>query len=389
MFIPISVILYPNGDYNYPLLQNALSITQGITSYSHSITSNGGCESAEIKLEMPLDIASQYLNYILYHVRVYDEYSQQVWLGYINNVTLDYGGSTTTIGVNNYASRFVLFVNGDVGGTLFNDNVARLYGDKIEFIRVDAELLNATQITQNMQRALLLKGSPNIENKTVSETKSRQNCSVTINCLGYYDFAEWKTVGASEFAGDGFDTSISISNIIEQNVFRVSLSGTPTTYIVSRIFGSTGVINTNTNSWASYTPWSKVIEDLVNCGTTSGNILSYGVYPDGVFDLSISRINTQNVDYYKSSASSKIYDVNGAEISPTQVLPNKNVSITELRPAYTTFAQQFIGLQYINRVSLEIDRNGYTLQLEPATLSDANYNLARLVKQAKWLRSNK
>jgi hypothetical protein len=240
-----------------------------------------------------------------------------------------------------------------------------------------------------MTRALLLKGSPNIENKTTSETKSRQTCSITINCAGYYSLAEWKTVGAAQLAGDGLDTSVSIVNIVEQNIFRVSLSGVPTTYISARLFGNTGVINATTNRWDAYTPYSQVVADLIDCGTTTGQILSYGVYPDGIFDLSISRINTQNVDYYKSAASSKIYDTNGAEIPPTQVLPDKNLSITELRPAYTTFAQQIIGLQYINRVSLQISRNGYSLTLEPATLNDASYELARLVKKAKWRRNNR
>lgn len=389
MFIPLSITLYPNGDYNYPLLENGFSITGSIASYSHSVTANGGCESASIKLEVPIDIAAQYLNYILYHVRVFDEYSQQIWLGYINNITLDYGSSTTTIGVNNYASRFVLFVNGNVSGTLYDDNTARLYGDKIDFIRVDAKILNATQVTQNMTRALLLKGSPNIENKTTSETKSRQTCSITINCAGYYTFADWTTVGATELAGNNLDTANAIVQYVEQNVFRVSVSGTPTTYILARTFGTTGVINNSANRWDEYTPWSQVIGDLIDCGTTSGQVLSYGVYPDGVFDLSISRINTQNIDYYKSVATSKIYDVNGAEIPPTQVLPDKNISITELRPAYTTFAQQIIGLQYINRVSLQIARNGYSLTLEPATLNDASYELARLVKKAKWRRNNR
>jgi hypothetical protein len=389
MFIPISISLYPNGNYNYPILQNGISITSNISSYAHSITSNGGCESATIKMEMPIDIASQYLNYILYHVRVFDEYSQQIWIGYINSIQLDYGSSITTIGVNNYASRFVLFVNGNVSGTLFSDNSAKLYGDKIEFIRVDAGVLNATQVTQNMTRALLLKGSPNIENKTTSETKSRQTCSVTINCAGYYSLADWKTVGATALAGTGNDTTLSISSFINNNIFNVP-SISPSTYILTRnTTGGSGIIDATTNRWDAYTPYSQVISDLIDCGTINGNILSYGVYPDGLFDLSISRINTQNIDYYKSVASSKIYDVNGAEIPPTQVLPDKNLSITELRPAYTTFAQQIIGLQYINRVSLQISRNGYSLTLEPATLNDASYELARLVKKAKWRRNNR
>lgn len=383
MFIPVSISLYPNGVYNSPVLQNAMQITGNISSYSHSITARGGCESASIRLEVPIEIATQYLNYILYHVRVYDEYSQQIWLGYISNVSLDYGNSTTTIGIENYASRFVLFVNSNVAGTLYDDNAAQLYGDKIFYIRANAGIMNATQVTQNLTRALLLKGSPNIENKTTSETKSRQTCSVTINCSGYFSLTDWKSVGASQLAGTGLDTGTAITNHVE-TVFTVG--GVP--YITGNTI-TTGVIDNSANRWDAYTIWSEVIADLVDCGTSSGQILSYGIYPNGQFDIDISRINTQSVDYFKSVGSAKIYDINGAEIVPTQVLPNKNISITELRPQYTTYAQQIAGLQFIDRVSLQIARNGYSLNLEPSTLNDASYELARLVKKAKWRRTNK
>lgn len=382
MFIPVSISLYPNGIYNKPTSENAISITGNISSYAHSITARGGCESATIKLEVPLEIAVQYLNYILYHVKVHDEYSQQIWLGYIGSISLDFGNSTTTIGIDNYASRFVLFVDSNVAGTLYDDNAAQLYGDKIFYIRANANVLNATQITQNLTRALILKGSPNVSNKTTSETKSRQVCSVTINCYGYYSFTDWKTVGASELVGSGLDTGTTIINRVE-TVFTVG--GVP--YITGNTI-TTGVIDNSANRWDAYTLWSEVISDLIDCGTTSGQVLSYGIYPNGQFDLSISNINNQNVDYYKSVASAKIYDVNGAEIAPTQVLPNKNISITELRPSYTTYSQQVVGLQFIDRVSLQISRNGYSLTFEPSTLNDTTYDLARLIKQSKWTRTN-
>lgn len=383
MFIPVSVFMYPNGNYNVPVLQNGISLTGNISSYFHSITARGGCESAIIKMEVPIDDANQYLNYILNHIRVFDEYSQQIWLGYISSVTLDYGSSTTTVGVENYASRFVLFVNSNVGGTLYDDNVAQLYGDKIEFIRVNAGVLNATQITQNLTRALLLKGSPNIENKTISETKSRQTCSVNIECLGYFSFTDWKTVGASQLAGSGLDTGTAILNRVET---AFTVGGVP--YITGSTI-TTGVIDNSANRWDAYTPWSEVISDLVDCGTTTGLVLSYGIFPNGRFSLNTSKLNTQIVDYYKSAGSAKIFNVNSGEVYPTQVLPDNNISITELRPAYTTYAQQVSGLQYIDRVTLQIERNGYSLSLEPATLNDASYELARLIKNAKWRRNNK
>ena len=396
MFIPISIMLYPSGPFLAPKLKNGISITSNVTSYSHSITANGGCESASIKLEVPIDYASQYLNYILHDIRVSDEYAQLIWLGFVSSITLDYGNSTTTIGINNYASRFVLFVNGNVAGTLYDNDVARLYGDKISFIRVDANTLNATAVTKNMTRALLQQGSPNIENKTTSETKSRQNCTITINCSGYYTQAEWKTVGASPLAGTGNDiwTAIQgyVNNFLFNNIsvgnyisFRATRSGPNNAY--SYFFS--GITDVTTNRWDAYTPWSQVLNDLIDVGTIDGKIISYGVYQEGFMDFALSRLNYQYIDYYKSVASSKIYDVNGSEIPPTQVLPDRNISIAELRPAYTTFSRQIVGLQYINRVSLQIARNGYSLTLEPATLNDASYELARLVKKAKWRRNNR
>jgi hypothetical protein len=306
-----------------------------------------------------------------------------VWCGYVDSITLDFGSSTTSIGVKDFASRFVLFVNGNVSGTIYDDNVASVYGDRISYIRVDAGVLSATQVTQNLTRALALMGSPKIDTRTTSETKSRQTCTVTINCAGYYTITEWQSVGATQLVGTNTDNANAI--ITRMN----AVLAVNDWFDIGNCLASTGIIDALANRWDAYETYNSVLNDLFESGTLDGNILSYGVQPNGLFTFDISQINGENISYYKSLASSKIFDVNGAEVPPTQVLPDKNISITELRPQFVRYSRQYIGLQFIDRVALKIDRNGYTLTLEPSTLNDATYDLARLVKKAKKRRNNR
>jgi hypothetical protein len=383
MIDKLTVNLISGGLYNVPIYSNVTQIAGNISEYSHSITALGGCESATIKLDIPINQVEKYLNLILNHIRINDQYAQQIWCGFVNRVTVDFGSATTSIGVENYASRFGLYTgNGVLSATsLYDDNVAKAYGDKFQVIR-----LNGTTISTVMQTALLTRhltryGAPTIETKTVAESRSRQVCSVTLECLGYYQITNWKCPTAA-FAGTAVDIAQSIVNVM-------GLVLNPNAWFtIGYTLPTTGNLNAATNTWDAYTSYNQILNDLYEVGTSTGQTLMYGVFGDGQYVLDIAQINYQTIHYIKNLGSSKIYSTAGNEIPPTQVVPDRNLSIQDLKPLYSTYAQTYPGLQYINRVSLQINRSGYQLNLEPADLYDAGLELALLVKANKFKHSN-
>ena len=384
MIDKLTINLLTGASYNTPIYTNVTQIAGNISEYSHSITALGGCESATIKLEVPVKQAAQYLNSILNHVRVYDQYAQQIWCGFVNRVTIDFGSATTSIGVENYASRFALYTgNGTLASSsLYDDNVARAYGDKLQIIRLNGTTISAVMQTALLTRHLNRYGAPTIETKTTAESRSRQQCTITLECLGYYQITNWKSPSTT-YSGTAVDIAQSIVNIM-------GLVLNPNAWFtIGYTLPTTGNANAATNTWDAYTTYNQILNDLYEVGTSAGQTLMYGVFGDGQYILDIAQINYQTIHYIKELGSSKIYSIAGNEIPPTQVVPDRNLSIQELKPLYSTYAQTYPGLQYINRVSLQIDRTGYQLNLEPADLYDAGLELALLVKANKFKHTNK
>ena len=376
----LSVSILDRGTYSVPIQSTFLQIS-GLSTYQHSITARGGCESCSLTLDVKLEEASMYIESFLKHIRVTDQYAQQVWNGIISSVTVDYGSATTSIGVDNFASRFAYFRSGATSPstTLFDANVAQTYCDKYMPTQVKAKLSGASQELAYLTAQLNLFGAPNVQTVANAETRSSQQCRVTINAVGYYSTLQW-VVTPTTRAGD--NTS---SNAFTITMLQLALTNN-NYYQIGTVYGSTGITIPTTASWDSYSTYAQIIEDVLNAGTSAGQILAWGVQPyNNLFELSLSQVNYKTIDYVKSLGSAKIYTVSGNEIPPTQVLPDKNLSIPELTPLYQPYGLSSIpGLQYIDRVSLQVDRNGYQLNLEPSGIWDSSFELARLIKDRKW-----
>ena len=379
MIDTINVTILDRGAYSVPVYTNTFQVMQGITTYQHSISAQGGCDSATINLDVKLEDAVQYLDSILRHVRVYDQYAQQIWSGYINRVTIDYGSSTTSIGLDNFASRYVMYNNDAVSATLFDANVASTYADKLRIVTPYATATTAATRTAVLTQQLTLFGAPQVETRTSAETRSSQRCQVTIECLGYYTITNWTAITSAFTPAGVTDTANQINTWITASVATNAYFG------IGNIITSTGVNIDNTSTWPAYTTYNQLLDDAYTAGTSTGQVLSYGVNADGYYTMQISNINNKDIHYVKSVGSSKIYSPAGNEIPPTQVLPDRNMAIQELKPLYyVNSPTAYPGYSYINRVSLQIDRNGYQLVLEPSALQDTMYDIAILRKGKRF-----
>lgn len=376
----LKVNILEKGAYSVPI-QAITQITSELTTYQHSITARGGCESCTLTFDVKIEEAGTYTDLFLKHIRVVDQYAQQIWNGIISSVTINYGSATTSVGIDNFASRFAYFRSGTTNPstTLFDSNVAQTYCDKYMPVQVKAKIGGAAQELAHLTAQLNLFGAPNVQTIANAETRSSQQCRVTINAIGYYSTLQW-VVAPTTRTGD--NTS---SDAFAITMLNLALTNN-NYYQVGFVYGSTNVTIPTTASWDAYSTYAQIIEDVLNAGTSTGQVLAWGVQPyNNLFELSLSQVNYKTIDYVKSLGSAKIYAISGNEIPPTQVLPNKNLSIPELKPFYQQYGLSSIpGLQYIDRVSLQIDRNGYQLNLEPAGIWDSSFELARLIKDRKW-----
>lgn len=376
----ITVNVLNRGQYSIPVQSNLEQITGNITTYQHSITAMGGSESCTITIDANPVNASNYLDYFLRHIRVYDQYAQQIWSGIITKVDIDYGSATTSVGVDNFASRFAFFDSNaeSPSATLYDNNVAQQYCDKYMPIQAKSAVSDAILRAAFLTTQLNMFGAPNVQTRTNAQTKSSQQCRVTISAVGYYQTLSWVTVTAKTYgtAGDSSNFIISMLNsaLTRNNYFSLGSIAT------------TGIVIGTTAEWDSYTTYQQIIEDVLNAGTSTGKVLAWGVQPhNNLFELQVSAINNRTIDYVKTLGSAKIYTTGGAEIPPTQIVPNRNLSVQDFTPLYQPYGLTSIpGFQFINRVSLQIDRNGYELVLDPAGLWDATYELARMIKQKKY-----
>lgn len=377
----LTVNILNRGLYSVPVVNDLIQITGGLTTYQHSITARGGCESCTLTLDVSLSDAPQYLDMVLRHIRVIDQYAQQIWTGIITSVTVDYGSATTSVGIDNFASRYALFASSTTTpiATLFDANVAQTYCDKYMPLQMKLGAANPTYRAAYLTTQLNMFGMPNVQTVANAQTRSSQQCRITINAVGYYSTLAWVTTTITQFGlntnSDDFVISMLQQALTNNNFFSIG-----------SIYSTTAVgINTAT-SWTAYSTYQQIIEDALNAGTSIGEVLAWGVQPyNNSFEMKLSQINYKTVDYVKSLGSAKIYSISGNEIPPTQVLPDRNLSIQEFKPLYQQYGLSSIpGLQYIDRVSLQIDRNGYELNLEPSGLWDSMYELARLVKDRKW-----
>lgn len=322
-----------------------------------------------------------YLDMILRHIRVIDQYAQQVWTGIITSISVDYGSATTSIGIDNFASRYALFRSStnSPSATLFDSNVAQLYCDKYMPIQMKASVGSAAMQTAYLTTQLNLFGVPNVQTTANADTRSSQQCRVTINAVGYYSTLSWVVVSALQ-NGTNVNSDVFASAMLSQALTNNAY------YSIGYFYGTTNVVIGTAASWEAYTTYQQIIDDVLNTGTSTGQVLSWGVFPsNNSFELRLSQINYKTVDYVKSLGSAKIFGAAGNEIPPTQVLPDKNLSIQELKPLYQQYGLTSIpGLQYIDRVNLQIDRNGYQLALEPSGIWDSMYEMARMIKDRKW-----
>lgn len=377
----LTINILSRGTYSVPVNSNLMQITGGINMYSHSITARGGCESCNFELDVPLEESNQYLDLILCHVRVIDQYAQQVWAGMISSIDISYGSATVSIGVDNFASRFAYFRSDSTSPstTLFDSNVAQTYCDKYMPAQVKAKVGGASQEVAHLTALLNLFGAPNVQTRISAETRSSQKCRVTINAVGYYSTLQWTVVTATRLGDNTTSDDFAVT--------MLNLAKTNNNYFdIGFVYGSTGVTIPNTASWDAYSTYAQIIEDVLNAGTSGGLVLAWGIQPyNNLFELSISQVNYKTIHYVKSLSSAKVYASSGNEIPPTQVLPDRNLSVPELKPLYQQYGLSSIpGLQYIDRVSLQIDRNGYQLNLEPSGIWDSSFELARLIKDRKW-----
>jgi len=169
-----------------------LSCGSSVSSYSHTISANGGYDTATFSLAGSLETMEYWLQSgIGSHIEIYNMYLTKVWEGFIDEVVITYGQSSVSSGkISEIANRVSVdyqdFVTGEQDITATANDLAsqNRYG-------VLQKVYSGGKVSQT--NAEKIRDEVLSENKMPHVTNSLAGFGVpqiTVNCLGYIHFLD-------------------------------------------------------------------------------------------------------------------------------------------------------------------------------------------------------
>jgi len=303
----------------------------GASDYTHTISVDGGYRSMSFTVAASQSEINDWINSgLARHIIVLDDSGSQIWEGFVNEISVDVGATTLTLGpLIDMANRiYVMYTRKSwtiygvtIGGgeaitAAANDTDSQgKYGIMEEY--VSGGTGSSTEMEALRDVHLLDRSSPHIVQATVS-TGGGSDRTMTISCVGYYEIFN-KYIYASTSTGES-----AISDKIQDVV-----NADPST----RFSSDYSLVATNSLSVpdleAERKTASTVLSELVSYGDASGNRYTLGVYNDR--KLKYSQIESS--PYYTFNVTENpggIYNIDGARIEPWNVVPGKWLVLTSI-----------------------------------------------------------
>lgn len=325
------------------------TLEQELTSYSHTISANGGFTSASIAMNIsPQDIDDWILNGLGRHIVVYGTGGEIAWEGFIDALSINIGNDTIERGkLSDICNRCMLTytpvtieenTEDPVSGTTTNTLAADEYVS-IEKYGIWEQIVSGGSIagvngTTGQQILDIIDRAEGLRNIFLSENKEPQTSHnpiiginsggeivLTLECAGYkewlsyvYNFTTIDPVTGSELA----EFSIAVSDKL-----KAVITADPNN-IISRTFSGirwNGMI-INAIEKKDRTAIT-VIDETISVGDINGNRWIFGIYEDR--QAYFNPIST-TVDYlyYVSTQSQKLLTFNNnLEVLPWNARPGK------------------------------------------------------------------
>jgi len=306
-----------------------------LSSYTHSVSVNGGYESCSFSLGGAVHNAEEWYGRIGGHVEVKAPDGTLIWEGFINSVSIKFGALDLTRGplldvanritvAYSEVSRSYTATNRTVGGeqlytTPYNDTASQaLWG--VQEIMLSASSVAPGEADQLGKAYAIDNGVPRISQNVSLSPDASGDVAVSVECIGYVSMLE-KYIFSDATSG------VATSTIKEK--MEDVLAADPNGIFSTDYHG----ISTNATVVSRYDDTYKTarsaIDELIPLGDSSYNRYIWGVY--GGRTVEYKTIPT-TIDYVYDLVGNtqKITSLGGGQVDPWSVVPGKFMRVNGL-----------------------------------------------------------
>jgi len=323
-----------------------------VETYRHTISTNLGFDSMEISTKASEQFVNDWIEYgLAREVIVRDTTSAMAWQGFVNEISVDFGGVTLTIGpLKDMVNRARLVfktvsydlpapVGGDTLKTQWTDNdMSQLKYGVLEGTITGGEG-TVTEMLQALNTIIDYAAWPDME-QNVSITGAPE-IRMTIRCLGYAHMLDKYQYIQTGLAGT-YNASTKVADILEADP--------------NGIFSQyNAYIETNTTAIEKYEDDDKsaleILKEIVAIGDSDYNRWIFGVYDDLFFKYNAAPTTYQ---YIQRMTDGAVTTTSGAEVKPWEIRPGEWMLLADLfsgRPTITANLREDPRYAFIESVT--------------------------------------
>ena len=362
MPIRVRVTLFDAGANGVPTNNNPHTL-RNLDDYEQTIVNEGGFESLQASFRAPTRAAAQaYLDRLMCGVIATSPRGRTIWEGFVQEVTVEIDGQTTTMSLADMANQIVVRYKNDAGAQVSgapvvdSASIAR-YGTKTRLIN----FATTTAAAATNRAGVILKqiGSPRSKQKrSAGSGAASTGYKVTIRCRGWWDTLAWlltASTSTSTAVTSTQATSLITTYNATNNFFSVDMTNVVATGI------------SDTNAIEADTTYQDAIATKLASGDSAQQRVVYGCYEGRRITIRPWAYATpSSYTYVQRAGDPTIRDAYGSIVPIWDVRPDAIVLLPDLTlPASTTTALDRPDRMYVRRVRVKLGRNEQTIDLEP------------------------
>ena len=362
MPIRVRVTLFDAGANGAPTTNNPHTL-RNLDSYEHTIVNEGGFESLQVSFRVATRAAAQaYLDRLMCGVIATSPRGRTVWEGFVQEVTAEIDGTTTTISLADMANQIVVRYKDTAGAQAAASpvtdaaSIAR-YGTKTRLIN----FATTTPTAATNRAGVVLKqiGNPRSKQKrSAGSGNPSTGYKVTLVCRGWWDTLAWLLV-ASVSTSTTVTSAQALALIIAYNATNNFFSADATNVV------ATGVSDTETIE--DDTTYQDAIATKLASGDNSLQRVVFGCYEGRRITIRPWAYATPtSYTYVQRGGDPTVRDAYGSIVPIWDVRPDAIVLLPDhTLPASTSTALDRANRMYLRRVRVRLGRTEQSIELEP------------------------
>lgn len=378
--LPLNPVVFIRGANGIPDTQLYAQLGGQMDAYMQTTTATFGFESMVATLTLPLSEALLWLDCLMYSCVVYGPEAQIVWEGYLRQVELTIGQERRTLSLDDMANRVTVRYTTVLGtpgssGSASDTASQALYGVKDAVLSLNQS--TAADAALLRTAALAEMKNPRMDSATAAATGELGEVRLDLTFEGWYGTLGW--VVTSRSSTTNTDVATQIGALIATSGVGIGVTNAFLSTSTANI-ASTG--NSATEKIEADTTYRQKIEALLSLANSSNQRLAWGVYEDRKLTVKQwAGATPETVTYFRSLGDDQIYNASGGVYQPWDVRPDAMYQTIELVPTGPlSTAQDAAARHYVERVTFQVDENGWRVELEPTADTSLDALLARLTR---------